>query len=93
VRWLLARRVGSGEADQFFEELDELHAIRRETEGAESGDRWMRRELRKALLSGLGRRVLESGVEESSGNRSPRIGRDGRASRQRQHLRSWRASD
>jgi hypothetical protein len=64
VRWLLARRVGGGEADRFLEELDELHAKKREAEGVEPGDRWLRRELRMALWSGLGRRIRGRGPWE-----------------------------
>jgi len=53
VRWLLARRVGEADADRFLEELDELHRLKVEAEGEAAGDRWMRRELRRALVSGM----------------------------------------
>lgn len=75
MRWLLARRVGKAEANRFLDELDELHARKRETEGPEAGGRWLRRELRRALFNGLGRRVQESAVEGRGRNRSPAPGR------------------
>jgi predicted permease len=65
VRWLLARRVGSEEAERFFEELDELHLRKRKSEGGAAGDLWLRRELRRALIGGLGRRVRGRDREES----------------------------
>jgi predicted permease len=71
VRWLMARRVGREEADRFLEELEELHAARCASEGASAGDRWLKRELRLALLSSLGRRVRESAGGRRAGRPYP----------------------
>ncbi|MGD2122896.1 MAG: ABC transporter permease [Gemmatimonadota bacterium] len=57
VRWLLARRLGREEAERFFEELNELHLLKEQSEGTGAGDRWLRKELRQALISGFGGRV------------------------------------
>jgi len=75
VRWLLARRLGSGEADRFLEELDELHSRKCTTEGAEAGDRWLKLELRRAIWSGLGGRFVGKGTRER-GSGSPGFLRD-----------------
>jgi len=53
VRWLLARRLGKVEASRFFDELDELHQRKVQGQGEVAGDRWLRKELRRALLAGL----------------------------------------
>ena len=71
VRWLLARRLGWEEAERFFDELDELHHRKQESEGTFAGDLWLRRELRLALISGLGGRVRRSDRAESSLQRRP----------------------
>lgn len=66
VRWLLARRLGQEEAERFFEELDELHRRKQQSEGTLAGDLWLRRELRRALISGIGGRVRGSAPEQST---------------------------
>jgi predicted permease len=53
VWWLLAKRHGRAESDRFLEELDELHQVKVRAEGVAAGDRWYRREVRRALLSGV----------------------------------------
>jgi predicted permease len=68
----MARRLGSDEAERFFEELDELHRLKRQSEGTRAGDRWLRKELRQALISGFGGRVWGIARGESSRPRRPK---------------------
>ena len=70
VRWLLARRVGEAEVDRFFEELDELHQRKTRDLGEVAGDRWLRRELRRALLTGLAG-LMRGGMGERTGGAQP----------------------
>ena len=70
VRWLLARRVGEEEVDRFFEELDELHQRKTRDLGEVAGDRWRRKELRRALLAGLAG-LVRGGTGERTGGAQP----------------------
>jgi len=72
ARWLLARRVGRGEADRFFEELLELHRVKVRKTGSRAAGRWLKREIRLTLFNSLGRRVKGNRAWESRDSQTER---------------------